>query len=66
MDNKNNISSFVSSLDYFEQINLLITFFQADEGLSRKEAYSEALDKVSEEGFIEYKLKQAIKMGPTV
>lgn len=66
MDNKNNISNFVNSLDYFEQINLLITFFQADKGLSRKEAYNEALDKVSEEGFIEYKLKQAIKMGPTV
>lgn len=66
MDSKSNINSFVNSLDYFEQINLLITFFQADEGLSRKEAYSEALDKVSEEGFIEYKLKQAIKMGPTV
>ncbi|MFT8616866.1 MAG: hypothetical protein ABF723_13720 [Lentilactobacillus hilgardii] len=66
MDNKDNISSFVNSLDYFEKINLLITFFQADEGLSRKEAYSEALEKFSEEGFIEYKLKQAIRMGPTV
>ena len=66
MDNKNNISSFINSLDYFEQINLLITFFQANEGLSRKEAYSEALDKISEEGFIEYRLKQAIKMGPTI
>lgn len=66
MDSKSNINSFVNSLDYFEQINLLITFFQAEGGLSRKEAYSEALEKVSEEGFIEYRLKQAIKMGPTV
>lgn len=66
MKDKNNITSFVDGLDYFERINLLITFFQAEERLSRKDAYDETLEKVSEEGFIEYKLKQAIKMGPTV
>lgn len=65
MDNGNNINSFVDGLDYFEKINLLITLFQAEGRLSRKDAYDESLVKVSEEGFIEYKLKQAIKMGPS-
>ncbi|TOZ04122.1 hypothetical protein DIS14_08325 [Leuconostoc pseudomesenteroides] len=64
MEDNNYITDFAKSLSYFEQINLLITIFQSENQISRKEAYERALVQVADEKFIEYKLKQIIQMGP--
>lgn len=56
----NNITKFLNSLNYWQQVNLFTTLLQAESDISFNDAKSEALIIISDDEKMEFKLSQAI------
>lgn len=61
-----NIKQFISSLTYWQKMNLLITIFQADNHINRDVAYEKSLDIVTNDDQVFYQLDKALGIGPII
>lgn len=62
MDNfkRDNIDSFLESLNYWQRLNLYITLIQARKSISYFDAKTEALEKVLDSGKLKFLLEDSI------
>ena len=59
------IEKFIASLSYYEQINLLISYYMSnDADLTRVEAYERAIINYTDENLLVYSLSSIISFGP--
>ncbi|MGK4144674.1 hypothetical protein AB0X56_05280 [Weissella paramesenteroides] len=60
------IKNFVNQLTYYEQINLLMSYYMAnDSSLTRVEAYNNAIIHIFDDDIMVNSLASLISMGPT-
>lgn len=60
------VDNFIDKLSYYEQINLLMCFYAAnDASLSRVEAYEMATIHFGDERILQRSLESMISLGPT-
>ncbi len=57
---QDNITKFLNSLDYWQQLNLYIMLYQVRAGVSYEDAKSEALANVMDQKNLHYLLEEAI------
>lgn len=59
------IETFITSLSYYEQINLLISYYMSnDADLTRVEAYERAIIHYTDENLLAYSLSSIVSFGP--
>lgn len=60
------IKQFIADMSYWQQLNLMITYYMITTKQSREDCYEEALVNVGNNENVEYALKSMLNIGPII